>query len=103
MRGPASTHVVELLRRFVGLDVAGEGILEEPWAGHASGAHYLVIRAESGMERQLARDALGDLAGLTDLAWEHGWTGRRLGDGQVVTELKIFPADRQERPRDAAA
>ena len=81
-------------RRLVyepGLSWVMSGRLGEAWGGHSVGAPYLVLRADCSLERRRARALLGDIAGVTDLMWEHGWVGRRLPNGSVVTELRIFP------------
>jgi hypothetical protein len=82
------------VRGEIGISFVGSGKLTEPWAGHAAGASYLVLRVDCSLERQRAQEMLADIAGISDLMWERGWTGRRLRDGSVVTDLKIFPGQR---------
>jgi hypothetical protein len=79
------------LRGQLGLTVLGSGRLGRNWAGHPTGAPYLVIRAETSLDRCHARSLLRDIAGVSDLMWAHGWSPRRLAGGLVVTDLKIFP------------
>ena len=75
----------------LGLRLVANGRLSEAWGGHRAGAPYLVLRADSSLERHRAWDLLGDIAGITDLMWAHGWTSQRLPSGRIVTDLKIFP------------
>jgi hypothetical protein len=77
-----------------GLSFVSSGRLAKAWGGHPAGAPYLVLRADCSLECSRARDLLGDIAGVTDLMWEHGWVGHRLPDGNVVTELRIFPGQK---------
>ena len=98
MSGPCRRHpegatasVRRLVRSLVGVGIADEGVLTEPYGGHPAGTRYMVLQADCGLERELARRALATLAGLPELAWEHGWRGRRLATGELVTELRIFP------------
>jgi hypothetical protein len=88
--GPWS-EVQRRVRGEIGLRFMGAGRLAEPWGGHPVGAPYLLLRADCSLERRRAHDLLGDIAGVTDLHWAHGWTGRRLSSGDVVAELRIFP------------
>jgi hypothetical protein len=43
------------------------------------------------MNRDIARSLLRDCSGTTELAWDFGWTGRRLPNGERVTELTLYP------------
>jgi hypothetical protein len=83
--------VATLLRPYLGLHVVAEGILDMPEAGHEAGTPYLVISAESALDRAKAQRMLESVSGLPRLAWEYGWVGRVLPGGRQVTELKLFP------------
>jgi hypothetical protein len=85
-------HIVEQLVPGLGLRVSSFGELEEPELGQPTGMPYVVIEAETAMDREIARQVLGDRSGLNALVWDYGWTPRRRSDGRRVTELKIFPA-----------
>lgn len=87
--------VEQRVARLVGVSVVDHGVLAEPYGGHPLGTTYVVIRADCELERELARRELAELAGVPDLAWEHGWRARRLRNGDVVTELRIFPGARR--------
>jgi hypothetical protein len=79
------------IKPFVGLDVVEEGVLEAPYGGHPAGTRYLTISADCALERDIARRELEEISGLPALAWDHGWTGRRLPSGVFITLLRIFP------------
>jgi hypothetical protein len=74
-----------------GISIVGSGRLDEEWAGHPAEAPYLIVRADCSLERQRAHEILGDIAGVPEKVWRHGWMGNRLPDGDVVTDLRIFP------------
>ena len=88
-------HPVELIRRqlrpFVGLAVGEYGVLDAPDAGYPAGTPYVDIQADCDLERLLARRALEGVAGVSELAWEHGWRPCRLPNGDRATELRIYP------------
>lgn len=71
--------------------IAGSGQLTEPEAGHEPGSSYVVIQVDNAMNRDIARKLLRDCTGTTDLAWDFGWAGRYLDDGERVTELTLYP------------
>ena len=79
------------LRPFVGLGVGGYGVLDASAEGHPAGTPYVDIQADSALERVLARRAVEGLAGVTELAWEHGWRPCRLANGERGSELRIYP------------
>jgi hypothetical protein len=85
-------QIVERLMPGLGLRVSSFGELEEPELGQPTGKPYVVIEAETAMDREIARQVLGDTSGVNALVWDHGWTPRRRSDGRRVTELKLFPA-----------
>jgi hypothetical protein len=84
------------LRPYIGLEVVGHGYLAEPYGGHPAGTPYVDITAACGMDREKAQRILGAISGLPELAWECGWRGRLLPNGQQVTELRLFPSSSTE-------
>lgn len=94
----ATASVKQLVRTLVGVCIADEGWLTSTYGGHPAGTRYMVLQADCALERELARRALTSLAGLPELAWEHGWRGRRLASGELVTELRIFPGAQLSAP-----
>jgi hypothetical protein len=82
------------IAREPGLSVVSSGRLAQDYAGHSIGAPYLVIRADCSLERLRASELLHDLAGVTELMWERGWTAQSLPGRGVATDLRIFPGQR---------
>lgn len=78
------------LRPFVGLGVAAEGRLDEPYGGHPAGTPYVVITADCDQETRIAERVLARHAGLPEMAWEHGWRSRG-AEADYRLELTIFP------------
>ncbi|MEA2361986.1 MAG: hypothetical protein QOD71_1131 [Thermoleophilaceae bacterium] len=85
--------VARRLKPYLGLEVVAHGILDSAEAGHPAGTAYVIISAESALDRDKARKMLESLSGLTDLAWDYGWVGRAQPGGRQVTELKLFPGE----------
>lgn len=86
------TWIAHRLKAYIGLDVVGHGYLDEPYGGHAAGTPYVDISAACAMDRDKARHMLATKAGLPELAWECGWRGRQLPDGQQDTLLRLYPS-----------
>lgn len=83
--------ITRRLKAYIGLDVIGHGYLAEPYGGHAAGTPYVDISATCAMDREKARRILAPTSGLPELAWECGWRGRQLPNGQQDTQLRLFP------------
>lgn len=83
---------VEIARRVAlwpGIVVSGSGELTQQEAGYVPGTSYVDIQAKTLMDCERAADLLFDVAGLPDLAWEHGWTDAT--SGAWPFEVRIFP------------
>ena len=83
--------IAERLEGWESIRIARGGRLTARAEGHPVGTPYVVIQADNAMNRDIARVLLQEYSGTSDLAWEHGWTGLALGDGQRVTELTLYP------------
>lgn len=86
------TWIAHRLKAYIGLDVVGHGYLDEPYGGHPAGTPYVDISAACAMDRDKARHVLAAKAGLPELAWECGWRGRQLPEGQQDTLLRLYPS-----------
>jgi hypothetical protein len=62
------------LRGWDSIRIARCGHLVEPAAGFPGETSYVVIQADDATNRDIARDLLRDCSGITDLAWDVGWT-----------------------------